>query len=256
MKRFLAIAVLVFLVACKSKSVAVDATKADSGASVNKIIESHYNNKFNFSTVYIKSNVQYVSVKQSLSATAEIKIKKDEQILVSIRFLGITMAKASITPTSVSYYNKMDGTYFEGDFSILSEKLGTDLDYAKLQNILLGQSIDDLKKGKYTESFADQTYRLDDLSDSKMQKSFYIDGTRFLIQKQEIKQVLENRMIQVAYSNHKDYNEMILPLTINIDGYQNENKSEINFEYDTVSFNEELSFPYSIPDGYKRILIK
>jgi hypothetical protein len=39
------------------------------------------------------------------------------------------MAKASITPTSVSYYEKIKGTYFEGDFSALSQWLGTDLDY-------------------------------------------------------------------------------------------------------------------------------
>ncbi|MES2573317.1 MAG: DUF4292 domain-containing protein [Bacteroidota bacterium] len=256
MKKFLAIAVLVFLLACKSKSVVVDTIKADSSAGVNKIIESHYNNKINFSTIYIKSKVRYVSEKQSQNVTAEIKIKKDEQILVSIRFLGITMAKASITPTSVSYYEKINGTYFEGDFSTLSQKLGTDLDYAKLQNILLGQAIDDLKKGKYIESIVDQIYRLDDVSDSKTQKSFYLDANRFLIQKQEIKQTIDNRMMQVAYSSHKDYNEMTLPLAINIDAYQNGNKSEINFEYDTVTFNEELSFPYSVPDGYKRIIIK
>lgn len=256
MKRFLAIAILVFLAACKSKSVVVDTAKADSNAGVNKIIENHYNNKINFSTVYIKSKVRYDNGKQAVNVTAEIKIKKDEQILVSVRFFGITMAKASITPTSVSYYEKANGTYFEGDFSLLSEKLGTDLDYAKLQNILLGQAIDDLKKGKYKESFADQTYRLDDLSDSKTEKSFYLDANKFLIQKQEIKQTLEERMIQVSYSNHKEFNEMILPLIIDINGSQKENKSEIKFEYDTVTFNEELSFPYSVPDGYKRILIK
>lgn len=264
MKRFLSILV-VFLVcftfsltfvSCKSKSAVVNTAKADSEIKTNKIIENHYNNKFNFSTVYIKSKVRYASEKQTQNVTAEIKIKKDEQILVSVRFLGITMAKASITPTSVSYYEKVNGTYFEGDFSTLSEKLGTDLDYAKLQNILLGQAIDDLKKGKYNESLVDQMYRLEDVSDSKTQKSFYLDATKFLVQKQEIKQTLENRMIQVGYSNHKEYNEMILPLIINIVGYQNENKSEINFEYDTVTFNEELSFPYSVPDGYKRILIK
>jgi hypothetical protein len=243
-------------VSCKSKAATVNTSKADSGMSVNTIIGNHYNNKINFSTAYIKSKVEYVSEKQTLNVSAEIKIKKDEQILVSVRFFGITMAKASITPTSVSYYEKANGTYFEGDFSTLSEKLGTDLDYAKLQNILLGQAIDDLKKGKYTESFADQTYRLDDLSDNKTQKSFYLDADKFLIQKQEIKQALEDRMIQVAYSNHKEFNEMILPLIIGINGYQGGKKSEINFEYDTVTFNEELSFPYSVPDGYKRILIK
>src|SRR4051812_34288567 len=197
MKKLLIIAVLICLVGCKSKSSVVNTTKPDSGKSVNKIIENHYNNKMNFSTVYIKSKVRYENEKQAQNVTAEIKIKKDEQILVSIRFLGITMAKALITPTSVSYYEKINGNYFEGDFSILSQKLGTDLDYFKLQNILLGQAIDDLRKGEYAESLADGTYKLDDVSDSKTTKTFYLEANRFLIQKQEIKQTLENRMIQV-----------------------------------------------------------
>jgi hypothetical protein len=28
----------------------------------------------------------------------------------------------------------------------------TDLDYSKIQNLLLGQKLDDLRKGKYTET--------------------------------------------------------------------------------------------------------
>jgi hypothetical protein len=71
-----------------------------------KIIANHYNNKSDFSTLYIKADAKYSDDRSSQNVTAEIRIKKDEQILVSIRFLGITMAKASITPTSVSYYEK------------------------------------------------------------------------------------------------------------------------------------------------------
>ena len=49
---------------------------------------------------------------------------------------------------------------------------------------------------------------------------------------------------------------MTVPLAVNIDTYQKKGKAEINLEYNTVSFNEELSFPYSVPNGYKRIIIK
>ena len=119
MKRFLAIIMLVFLISCKSKSVTVptnNSTLPPTALKTKTIIESYNSNKIDFSTLYIKSNVQYADDKQSQNVTAEIKIKKDEQILVSVRFLGITMAKASITPTSVSYYEKIGGKYFEGDF--------------------------------------------------------------------------------------------------------------------------------------------
>jgi hypothetical protein len=36
---------------------------------------------------------------------------------------------------------KIKGTYFEGDFSALSQWLGTDLDYNKIQNMLLGEPL-------------------------------------------------------------------------------------------------------------------
>jgi hypothetical protein len=55
---------------------------------------------------------------------------------------------------------KKKGTYFEGDFSALSQWLGTDLDYNKTAR----EPLDDLSKGKYKESLGEQSYRLDDLA--------------------------------------------------------------------------------------------
>lgn len=258
MKKFLALAVLVFLVSCKSKSVVLDVEKpVTTEKSAHKIIENYYNNKIDFSTLYIKSTVQYADDKQSQNVTAEIKIKKDEQILVSVRFLGITMAKASITPSSVSYYEKMGGRYFEGDFSTLSQWLGTDLDFNKIQNLLLGRAIDDLKKEKYTESFTDQVYRLDNVSDANLKKTFYFDAISFLLNKQEITQTAGGKMIQVAYSDNNVYNNNVsLPSKVQINAIQEKGKARINLEYNTITINEELSFPYSVPNGYKRIIIK
>ncbi|WP_310378628.1 DUF4292 domain-containing protein [Flavobacterium sp.] len=256
MNKYLVIIFVIFLIGCKSKSVLVDKPKPETGITTTNIIENYYNNKNEFSTLYIKSNVQYTDEKQTQSVTAEIKIKKDKLILVSIRFLGITMAKALITPTSVSYYEKINGDYFEGDFSSLSQWLGTDLDFNKIQNMLLGHAIDNLKEGKYTQTVMDQTYRLDAISNENTKKTFYFDNQNFNIKKQEITQILEERMFQADYSNYKSFGEIILPLTINIDAYQKSKKTEINLNYNTVTFNEELSFPYNVPDGYTRILIK
>lgn len=250
------------MVSCKSKSVVAEAIIKPVNLApltiltADKIIENHYNNKNNFSTLYIKSNARYADEKHVQNVTAEIKIKKDQQILISIRFLGITMAKALITPTAVNYYEKMNGSYFEGDFSGLSQWLGTDLDFNRIQNMLLGDAIDDLNKGKYTESLTEQTYRLDDDSNSNTKKSFFFDADKFLVKRQEIKQTAEDRMIQVAYSDNKVFNEAILPLNVLINTSQKKGKTEISLDYNTVSFNEELSFPYSVPNGYKRIIIK
>jgi opacity protein-like surface antigen len=257
MNKFLALlAVAVLLFSCKSKAIVTEATVPVTYLKASKIIANHYNNKSDFSTLYIKADAKYSDDRSSQNVTAEIKIKKDEQILVSIRFLGITMAKASITPTSVSYYEKIRGTYFDGDFSALSQWLGTDLDFNKIQNMLLGEALDDLSKGKYKESLVEQLYRLDDLANNNTKKTFYINAGNFSIQKQEITQTAEGRMIQVAYSDIKEYKETMLPGSVVINTFQPKGKSVIDLDYNNITFNEALSFPYSVPNGYNRIIIK
>lgn len=245
------------VVSCKAKAVAIAATTEPIDyMKATKIISNHYNNKSDFSTLYIRGSAKYADDKQTQNVTAEIKIKKDQQILVSIRFLGITMAKASITPNSVSYYEKIKGTYFEGDFSALSQWLGTDLDYYKIQNLLVGEALDDLKKGKYTESLVDQLYRLEDAKVENTKKTFFINAADFTVNKQEITQTAESRMIQVGYADNKVFTEAIVPTKVTIKTIQPKGKSEINLEYNNITFNEELSFPYSVPNGYNRIIIK
>ncbi|MEL1241480.1 DUF4292 domain-containing protein [Flavobacterium flavipallidum] len=258
MKKFLVLLVVIFMVSCKPKAIVTSATVTEpvDYMKASKIIDNHYSNKNDFSTLYIKANARYADDKQAQNVAAEIRIKKDQQILVSLRFLGITMAKASITPTSVSYYEKVKGTYFEGDFSALSQWLGTDLDYSKIQNMLVGEALDDLNKGKYTEILMDNLYRLDDAKNGNTKKSFYFNSNDFSVNKQEVTQEAENRNIQISYPERVAHKEANLPATIEIKTSQPKGKSEINLNYNSVSFNEELSFPYSVPDGYKRILIK
>jgi hypothetical protein len=259
MKKYLGIAAMAFLictgalVSCKSKSVIAEA-KATDTLSADKIIASHYNNKKDFGTLYIKAGARYKDDNQSQSVTAEIKIKKDEKILVSIRFLGITMAKALITPTEVKYYEKIGSKYFEGDYTTLSKWLGSDLDFTKVQNMLIGQAMDDLKKGKYKTEIESKLYKLENASDGT-EKAFFFEASNFLIKKQEITQASKNRMLQVSYPAHKDYPIMILPAELLIEASNNNKKTTINIDYNSVNFNEDLSFPYSVPEGYERIFI-
>lgn len=242
-------------VSCKSKATLL-AGSASNLLSADKVIENHYNNKIEFSTLYIKANAKYKDDKQSQSVTAEIKIKKNEKILVSIRFLGITMAKALITPTEVKYYDKINSNYFEGDYTGLSKWLGTDLDFDKVQNLLLGKAIDNLHQSNFVVSIVDKMYKLEDNSDANNAKSYFFESDNFLIKQEEITQTNSQRALQIVYPEYKKYDEMILPVAIVIDAYHKDSKTNIAIEYKTASFNEELSFPYSVPEGFERIFIE
>ncbi|QSB27290.1 DUF4292 domain-containing protein [Flavobacterium sp. CLA17] len=259
MKKYIALLLVsIFVISCKSKAVAVQnnsaavvETKTDK-----KAIDKHYENKLNFKTLYIKSSARYVDEKQSQNVSAEIKIEKDKQILVSVRFLGITMAKALITPTTVSYYEKINSTYYEGDFTSLSKWLGTELDYSKVQNLLIGEALDDLRKGKYTQAIVENLFRLDDEKETNIKKTFFLEPEKYLLQKEQISQPSENRMLEIRYSDNKTFDQGTIPTAIEINAVQPKGKTDINLNYNNITFNEELSFPYSVPSGYKKVIIK
>lgn len=260
MKNWSYLLLVFFIVSCKSKAILADSNALANRNTIEKstnsenIIQNHYNNKYEFSTLYIRSSAKYRDEKQSQNVSAEIKIKKNEKILVSIRFLGITMAKALITPNQVKYYEKINGTYFEGDYQSLSLWLGTDLDFTKIQNMLLAQPIDDLTKGKYATSLSDKLYKLNNEEDNT-EKSFFFETEKYLLQKQEVIQSEKQRMFQVNYSNFQDFTTAFLPSNLLINAIQKKGKTEISIDYNAVTFNEELSFPYSVPNGYDRIFI-
>ena len=246
------------LVSCKSKAVLVDAKTpiaADSIVTAEKVIQNHYGNKIDFSTLYIRASAKYKHEDNSQSVSAEVKIKKDEQILVSIRVLGITMAKALITPLEVKYYEKINGSYFEGDYELLSQWLGTDLNFSKIQNMLLGKPIDDLTKGNYLFSETDKLIKLNS-NESNGEKSFSFDAVRFLLKKQEISQPEKERNFEVNYSSFQEFTSSKLPTGMTINAIQKTEKTTINIDYNSITFNEELNFPYSVPNGYDRIYIK
>lgn len=248
---------LIFLAmaSCKSAKTVLTEGAADNDMAAANVINGHYANIPNFKTAYIKSTARYKDDKQTQNVTAEIRIKKDEKILVSIRFLGITMAKALITPTEVKYYEKINGNYFEGDYTTLSRWLGTDLDFSKVQNMLIGQALDDLHKEKYVASIEDKLYKLAAASSSNTAKAFYFEGDKFLIKKQEIAQLAKQRELTVSYPLYAEYSSVIFPSQLQIAASQQKGKTNISIKYESVTFNEDLSFPYSVPDGYDRVFI-
>ncbi len=262
MKKCLGVSILVFLlwfasaltlVSCKAKAISSEGS-ANKKLTSNKIIENNYKNKKGFSTLNISAGAKYRDEKSSQSVSAEIKIKKDEKILVIIRVLGFPVAKALITPDKVKYYEKINNTYFEGDYQSLSQWLGTDLDFNKVQNLLIGEAIDDLSKSVFTNDIINKMYKLSN-NDSITEKYFFFEPDQFLLKDQQIIQAQKEQMFEVNYSNFQEFSNTLMPSHLDINAIQKKDKTNISIDYRSVTFNEEVTFPYSVPEGYERIFI-
>ena len=255
MKKSIALLVLVIFASCKAKKAIIEENKVSSILSSEKIIEAYSQKQFDFSTLYIKSSVNYKSDKQSQNVTAEIRIKKDEKILISIRFLGITMAKALITPKEVRYYEKINSSYFEGNYATLSKWLGTDLDFEKVQNLLTGKTLNTLTSEQLRVIPENNSYKLATVADENTNKSYYFETEGFDLFKQEVTQLNPARTFQIAYFERKQVSQINLPIKLIIDAIQQNGTAQININYNTITVNEELSFPYNVPQAYERVYI-
>lgn len=257
MKKSIAVLFAVAMLAsCKSKQATVTEQAAEGSKQVKEIVTGHYKTPRNFQTLLIKADAGYKDKKQSHNVSAEIRIKKDEAILVSIRFFGLTMAKALITPKEVSYYEKINGTYFKGNYAVLSRWLGTELDYTKVQNMLLGEALDDLNKGTYKASLEDGKYKLSGKESGGTIKEFLFEGANYLLKKQHIAQGGQQpRSLDVQYPSHNEYSQAILPSAIKIEAEQKDTVT-IDIKYSSVKFDEKLTFPYEVPEGFEQIFIE
>lgn len=247
------IAAALTLASCKSKAIAV-AEKPASEEKINSVIAGHYANDKDFRTVNIKADARYEDKDNTQNVSADIRIRKDEKILVSIRFLGITMAKALITPEEVKYYEKINGEYFEGNFSALSKWLGADLDFSKVQNLLLGFAVDDLRNTPNEIVVDNKLFRVS-VQSPELNKSFLFDPATYFLKRQEISQTSPARTMTAFYPAYQQYPQAALPTGVVIEASQQKGKVRIEVDYNNATFNEDLSFPYSVPEGYDRILI-
>ncbi len=243
---------LVSVISCKS-------TKVLSGGEVNEnlsaktIIRTHYQNEIDFKTLRAKMKIDYSNGDESQRVSVSIRMEKNKAIWISAP-LGIV--KAYITPNRVSFYNKLENKYFDGDFTYLSNLLGTELDFQKVQNLLLGQALLDLTADKYDLEVADKNYQLKPRKAAALFKIlFQIEPKNFKIATQQLSQPLKKRLLEIDYRDYQKISQYVLPNLIFITAIDKKVRNTIAIEYRNIEFNNPINFPYKIPKGYTEIVL-
>jgi len=247
------VVVLLFtLGACKS-------TKSITGGEVNprlsakNIINAHYSNTPNFKTLRGRVKIDYTNGDDSQGVNVSLRMEKDKVIWMSAP-LGVV--KAHITPNKVSFYNKLQNEYFDGDFSYLSDLLGTELDFEKVQNLLLGNAVLDLRREKFDSEVYNGNYQLKPKKARELFKIlFQLEPKNFKIAAQEISQPENARHLQARYT-YQDISGKILPEDIKIVAEEKGELTTIDLNFRNLELNKSMTFPYKVPNGFDKITLK
>jgi outer membrane biogenesis lipoprotein LolB len=244
---------LVFITSCKSTK-RIASGEANLDLSAKQLIKENAKQSPEFKTLQAKLKISYASGDNEQTHSVTFRMKKDEVIWINSAF---SVIRARITPEKVSFYNKLDNTYFDGDYKYLSDLLGTTLDFDKVQNLLLGEPIFRLNEDDYSASIMDDLYVLQPKNQHQLFEIFYlISPSHFKVKSQQISQPKSYRHLQIDYLNYQDVDKQVLPENIKIIAVEADEEMIAKLEFKSVSLNEDLNFPFNIPSGFEEIKLK
>lgn len=238
-------------VGCRSTKTLTSEAEIDKSMTAKQIIRENSKQEVRFKTLQAKVRIDYSEGDSSQGATVTLRLEKDKVIWMSAP-LGV--ARVMITQDSVKFYDKLNNQYFDGDFSLLTQLLGTEIDFEKIQNIFLGEPIFNLKEDTYVTAGNDNSYVLQPQNQRTLFELFFLINPGFFkLDSQQLYQPIEKRMLQIDYKKYQQVGKQIFPENIRIIALEKNNEIIIDLDFKSINLNGEVRFPFSIPSGYKEI---
>jgi hypothetical protein len=215
-----------------------------------------------------KFSANYKNKGESTSFNGQIRIRRDSAIWLSFSpLLGIEVFRMIITQDSVKFINRINNTYFSGDYEYLNKYLNTNIDYDILQSFLTGNDLSFYEEGQFRASLEGDYYKLSTAGRSKLKKfvrnsqeqlkiliqNIWIDPESFKIVRADVKEIRkENLKLEATYSGFEKVEDQLFPKDVNFNIYA-ENNIHVSVEFGKINLNTPQLFPFKIPQSYKQV---
>jgi hypothetical protein len=227
-------------------------------------------NEFCFERFNSKLNVDVTIDSSFNSFSVTLRMRKDSIIWMSISKLGIEGARAFITKDSVKFFNKIDNTYFKGDYTYISRLLNTPMDFETLQSLLVGNSVTFYSEDEKLKPGIDNCqYILGTIRKYKLRKvmekgkelresaqSIYMLPESFKISRILFYDFNPDRIFDAHFFDFMRIDSAQLFPTKMSYSIKTQKNIQIDLTYTKPRLGEEQSFPFKIPDNYEPIVFK
>ena len=206
--------------------------------------------------------IRYRDGDQNVSATANIRIKKDSLIWISVTpGFGIEAARGLITRDSITFINRLNKEYSAYSFAELSDKFNINADYDLLQSVLVGDMLRGLSAAdqvkKQGEHFLVQQQEgllsIDNFIDARLMK---VDRVA-VVDKTKGQEGQKRNTLNLQYEEFQKVEDQWLPFknVVSLDYRSRGQKrsTQVDIQYKKINIVEEaLRFPFSVPNKYVR----
>ncbi|MFT7665723.1 MAG: outer membrane biogenesis lipoprotein LolB [Patiriisocius sp.] len=256
--KYLAAAALLYLfVGCGATKDIKGSVTANAALSANVILKAHKAADQDFKTLAARMQVRYEDPEQSQSITTSLRVEKDKIIWIKASVLGITLAKVLITPDQVQLYETLSNSYFAGDFSLISDLLGTQINFEQVQSLLLGHVMFNLKPKSVSTALKDNKYRVAPIKqEANYLLSILLNPDNFMVYQAQISQPDAQRNLMVQYGPYQKIEGSFYPTQIGIQALDVLEETSIAIKFKKIDLNVSMSFPFTIPKGYTQSTFK
>lgn len=250
-KYLLSFVILAFLItSCSTKKEAKK--KVIVPMNTERLMELVNDNRFVFNEILIKTKVNYFDGKKNTDFSGQARMVNDSIIWASASMMGIEGGRGIITYDSIKFFYRPDKTYFAENIMILTNIL-PEASLQTLQNIIVG-NIDIDEEKIISQSIDGDYYKIDVVESFLFRKSIWIEPENFRISRCIISNIITGKIIgRVEYSDYEEVDGKFIPMNMMV-SFEKKNENIVaTFEYSDVKIDKELSYPFNIPNKYKRL---
>ncbi|RKW07459.1 MAG: DUF4292 domain-containing protein [Capnocytophaga sp.] len=214
------------------------------------ILERHQHAFPDFETLTGSLMVTYSKEGKGQSVILSFRMKKGEAIWLSA---PLGLAKALITKDKVQFYNKLNGTYFEGDYSILEKYVGIPLGFKQVENMLMGQLIFEDEQA----SIGIEGEYYDGKIDKEPLLIRFCLNPNLRMESFSVEQDLPKRSLVATYSYYQQVDQQFFPRKLTLQGKEEGGQElMLSLIYTSLQRNVAVKFPYSVPSGYQPLTLR
>ena len=255
----LSVFILLFLVlGCGSKKNKIQFPQPNINSEIKKTLtDSNIKikdlNYIDFTNLFLSGNSNLEYNNDNYGFDLNFRFKKNEKILIS-GSLFLPIFKALIDQNKISGYQKFDRTFFDVNYEDLYNKLGIDLGFNEIENLLLGNPILDLSNKENFKIYQNEKNMLIySIEKENVIYNMTFDPQSNKLVSQEITQSKLNRYLKIYYNSFQKLNSFSLPRLVGIIINDGKNLIKLTISNQSSEINNELSFPFKIPNNYKKI---
>lgn len=260
------ILMLISLSSCKTKM--KDGILLQKDPSPEVLFNNLKNSELKYNTITAKFSADAETQDDEKSFTGNIFIKRDSTIWLSISKFGLEVVRLLITQDSVKVINRIDNTYFIGDFMYINNLFNVDFDFDIIQSLVIGNDVSYYDNDKFKASLDDKCYKLSTVGRRKLKKyvknsneeqlvlihDIWLDPETYKIVRISLKAVKddENRKFEAFFSDFEMIENQLFPYTI-LYQINDEKRIKIKLSFSKVTLNKDDGLPFKIPESYKRV---